>query len=267
LKYYHNDHLGSSVLVTDASGTCVHSAAYMPYGSDRPNVVSCGTFTPPYQFNFKEKEQDGTNFYDYGARVYNPPAGRWLSADTSTADGSNRYSYSRNSPLRYVDPTGHQSKPATEPSFDEWILNQVGRNGKPLAQADKDGHLVQIGDLRRWTTAQRKYWHDHFGHSSGPEGTSRKDVSLGPAIKFFNQQNGHIEIPKTISFPQLSLLVGAILERSKVEYKRGWGERAYRPLDEAPFSKLATILLGSTTVTSWIEAGGTVPRAWANKEG
>src|SRR5262249_47045623 len=110
LKYYHNDHLGSSVLVTDASGACVHSSAYMPYGSDRSGVVSCGTFTPPYQFNFKEKEQDGTSFYDYGARIYNPASGRWLSADTSTADGLNRYAYVQNNPLRYRDPTGHDGE-------------------------------------------------------------------------------------------------------------------------------------------------------------
>src|SRR5262249_18504289 len=67
------------------------------------------TFTPPYQFNFKEKEQDGTNFYDYGARLYNPAAGRWLSPDSVL--GEPRYAYVHNHPLAYVDPTG----PADEP--------------------------------------------------------------------------------------------------------------------------------------------------------
>src|SRR5262249_22204177 len=121
LKYYHNDHLGSSVLVTDASGACVHSAAYMPYGSDRSGVVSCGTFTPPYQFNFMEKEQDGTSFYDHGARIYNPATARWLSADSSTKDGLNRYAYVSNNPLRYRDPTGHAADDAVEAWFDRML--------------------------------------------------------------------------------------------------------------------------------------------------
>jgi len=106
LKFYHNDHLGSASLVTNASGNLITRQAYMPYGEDR-FVDPSGSFTPKYQFNFKEKESIG--FYDYGARLYNPSTGRWLSPDSSAADGLNRYVYVRNNPLRFTDPTGHQS--------------------------------------------------------------------------------------------------------------------------------------------------------------
>src|SRR5262249_39267756 len=99
-------------LVTDANGCVAHRAAYMPYGSDRgglsyPTGCESESFTPKYQFNFKEKEQDGTGFYDYGARIFNPATGRWLSPDTGTNDGQNRYEYVSNNPLKYTDPTGH----------------------------------------------------------------------------------------------------------------------------------------------------------------
>jgi RHS repeat-associated protein len=110
LKFYHDDHLGSASVVTDFVNNVVHVVSrqsYMPYGSDRfidPN----GTFTPKYQFNFKEKESTG--FYDYGARLYNSATGRWLSADTEAGDGLNRYAYVSNNPLRYADPTGHDSE-------------------------------------------------------------------------------------------------------------------------------------------------------------
>jgi RHS repeat-associated protein len=107
LKFYHGDHLGSSTLVLDASGAPVHRAAYMPFGADRP--VSSGSFTPKYQFSFKEKEQDGTGFYDFGARLLDPVSGRWLAPDTVVSDGPNRYAYVRNNPLRYTDPTGHET--------------------------------------------------------------------------------------------------------------------------------------------------------------
>jgi RHS repeat-associated protein len=108
LKFYHGDHLGSSVLVTNASGTPVHRQAHKPYGED---IVSVGSFTPKYQFTFKEREGDNSGLYDYGARMYDPMIGRWLSSDSSDADGLNRYAYVRNNPLRYIDPTGHQSVP------------------------------------------------------------------------------------------------------------------------------------------------------------
>lgn len=113
LKFYHDDHLGSSTLVTDQSGSVVHRQAYTPYGEDRIGSPS-GSFTVAaglrYQFNFKEREQDGTGYYDYGARMYDPGSGRWLSPDNLAEDGLNRYSYVRNNPVRHTDPTGNQSE-------------------------------------------------------------------------------------------------------------------------------------------------------------
>lgn len=52
------------------------------------------------------------------ARYYSPLLGRFLSADTlvqspSDPQALNRYAYTRNNPLRYVDPSGHCFEPAT----------------------------------------------------------------------------------------------------------------------------------------------------------
>jgi RHS repeat-associated protein len=114
LKFYHGDHLGSSTLVVELENTpsphtptVVHRQAYTPYGLDIVPAAP-GPFSPKYQFNFKERETDGTDdrtvFYDYGARMYNPATGRWLSPDSVTRDN---YEYASNSPERYTDPTGH----------------------------------------------------------------------------------------------------------------------------------------------------------------
>src|SRR5262249_34556632 len=100
LRFYHGDHLGSASLVTNQQGQMVRRQAYMPYGSDR-FIDPAGNFTPKYQFNFKEKE-DVTGFYDYGARLYNPGTGRWLSPDSYTTDGLNRYTYASNNPTQYI---------------------------------------------------------------------------------------------------------------------------------------------------------------------
>ncbi|HYC93793.1 MAG TPA: RHS repeat-associated core domain-containing protein [Thermoanaerobaculia bacterium] len=130
LRFYHRDHLGSSSLVTDQGGAPIHAASYMPWGGDRGVE---GPFRPKLRFNFKEK--DATGFYDYGARLYNPLSGRWLSPDTSLADGPNRYAYARNNPWTKIDPTGHESQDPRgpidqedyDPELEEWRQRQRER--------------------------------------------------------------------------------------------------------------------------------------------
>jgi RHS repeat-associated protein len=61
----------------------------------------------------------GTGFHDYGARMYWPQIGRFISADSfqgSIANPAslNRYSYVLNNPYRYVDPTGQAPHTAEE---------------------------------------------------------------------------------------------------------------------------------------------------------
>ncbi|MBD3389213.1 MAG: hypothetical protein GF416_08970 [Candidatus Altiarchaeales archaeon] len=51
-------------------------------------------------------------FYDYGARQYNPTLRRFMQPDSIIPDyynpqSLNRYSYTLNNPLKYIDPDGH----------------------------------------------------------------------------------------------------------------------------------------------------------------
>jgi RHS repeat-associated protein len=146
LKFYHGDHLGSSTLVTSAAGAVVHRQAYKPYGEDLVSPAP-GAFTPTYQFTFKEKEADGSGFYDFGARLYNPAIGRFLSADDSTDDGLNRYAYVRNNPLHYVDPTGHGSQnPSWWDAFLEWGSScQLGSVLGPCGPGSGMNKLITAG--------------------------------------------------------------------------------------------------------------------------
>lgn len=59
-----------------------------------------------------QREMAGLGIYHYGARFYSLKLGRFLSADTivpgyANPQNLNRFSYVRNNPLRYTDPTGH----------------------------------------------------------------------------------------------------------------------------------------------------------------
>src|SRR6188474_1487363 len=59
-----------------------------------------------------QREMAGLGIYHYGARFYSPKLGRFLSPDTivpgyANPQDLNRFSYVRNNPLKYTDPTGH----------------------------------------------------------------------------------------------------------------------------------------------------------------
>ncbi len=72
--FYHNDHLGSTKLVTDADKTIIVAAAYEPFGESSVKEGS-----EDYLFNGKEK--DTTGLYYYGARYYDPETGRFITKD------------------------------------------------------------------------------------------------------------------------------------------------------------------------------------------
>jgi len=61
---------------------------------------------------FTGQRDTGLGIYDFHARFYSPKLGRFLSADSIVPNpynpqDLNRFSYVRNNPLRYTDPSGH----------------------------------------------------------------------------------------------------------------------------------------------------------------
>ena len=108
LRFYHTDHLGSSNVITDSTGTLVELAEYTPYGSLSHREGSVNT---PQKFTGQRLDTD-TGLYFYNARYYDPQLGRFTQADTlvqAPADPQtlNRYSYVSNNPVRFVDPSGY----------------------------------------------------------------------------------------------------------------------------------------------------------------
>jgi RHS repeat-associated protein len=76
---------------------------YYPFGSVRSGHVSTDRgFTGQRREGFSR-----LGAYFYHARFYATGLGHFLSADTSAADGLDRYAYVRFNPLRYSDPSGH----------------------------------------------------------------------------------------------------------------------------------------------------------------
>ena len=110
IQYFSKDHLGSSTVVTDASGNIVEQADYRPFGENR---FYTGTASTPTPYKYTDQELDpSTGLYNYDARHYDPAIGRFISPDSLIPNAFdpqqlNPYAYCRNNPLIYVDPTGH----------------------------------------------------------------------------------------------------------------------------------------------------------------
>jgi RHS repeat-associated protein len=112
LQYLLTDHLGSTVAVTNASGTLTSQQRYLPFGAARtiPNSPILAT-----DFGYTGQrmlDEDMGGIMDYKARFYSPALGRFLQPDTIIPDQSNpqswnRFSYVVNNPIRYNDPSGH----------------------------------------------------------------------------------------------------------------------------------------------------------------
>jgi len=119
-QFYHPNHLGSASVITDAEGGIKQRIEYFPFGtyriSDPPVPQETYDFDddfPNVNYTFTDQEDDGElGFYNYGARLYDPVLGKSLSADSivqapEDPQTLNRYSYARNNPIIYTDPSGH----------------------------------------------------------------------------------------------------------------------------------------------------------------
>jgi RHS repeat-associated protein len=107
VQYHFSDHLRSSNLVADGTGTWTNREEYTPYGE-----TSFGSFARKrYRFTGKERDEESGLYY-HGARYYAPWLGRWASADPLSlaqprrADLRNSYAYVRGQVTKVGDPLG-----------------------------------------------------------------------------------------------------------------------------------------------------------------
>ena len=109
LNFLLGDHLGSTSLTTDASGNVVSEMRYTPWGEVRYNA---GTTPTDYTYTGQKSYAGSFGLAFYNARWYDSSIGRFAQADTIIppgVQGLDRYAYVNNSPMNYVDPTGHDA--------------------------------------------------------------------------------------------------------------------------------------------------------------
>ena len=160
LLYYHGNHLGSTHIVTNASGNQVEEIHYEPFGK---TFTDSGTFDVNHKYTSQEFDSE-TDLYYYRARYYDPELGRFIQADSTAVSlrnpqTFNRYSYVLNNPLRYTDPTGN---------FEcEGFLGCIGAGLSAIGDAIVSG-IQAVGN----------FFSDLFGFGGEGDGLGFSDESI-----------------------------------------------------------------------------------------
>jgi len=139
MYYIHTDHLGSYCAISTDSAKVVQRNIFDPWGNhyyfdlqggqdtlsvggDDPGTLLRAGHKFQYHFNLTRRGFTGHEHYpelkiiNMNARLYDPVIARFFSPDNYVVDNQhtqdfNRYSYARNNPLMYTDPTGNLYNP------------------------------------------------------------------------------------------------------------------------------------------------------------
>lgn len=165
-NYVHTDHLNGSSVITNASSTQIELTDYYAFGEQRVDLTTT---------SFKEKRKytghmhdDDTGLEYVKARYLNSAYNRFISQDgvfqaigdenkiielggkdlsvfLKDPQSLNSYSYARNNPYKYTDPTGNVIETAVDIAsviFDAHSLRQSIRDGNIKGAAGNSGMLV-----------------------------------------------------------------------------------------------------------------------------
>lgn len=132
--YLHKDHQGSTTTITDAAGNSVQQFVYDPWGKQTA-VFDTGLLanytTPATTKGYTGQEHiSHLDLIHMNGRIYDATIGRFMQADPfiqapSDTQSYNRYSYVKNNPMSYTDPSGYFFKKLFKAIADIPILNAV----------------------------------------------------------------------------------------------------------------------------------------------
>jgi len=151
LCYYHQDHLGSAFLLTDAKGQPVDETTYYAFGAERNRFRSQSSLFADYSYAQKEVDLE-SGIMCFGARYYCGSLSRFLSVDPSIEVTRTPYLYAANNPQRFVDPTGRASFDFQEIFFNKSEFQELGNGwrdteGDNSALAYAERAVVIVGGI------------------------------------------------------------------------------------------------------------------------
>ena len=143
-RYFHYDHLGSVVAVSDDGGNVIERRSFDAWGRPRATTGAPGTGELPNGLDeatdrgFTLSEHlEGLGLIHMNGRVYDPTIARFASPDPTVTHADdlqsfNRFAYVENRPLDSTDPTGFEPAPT-----------DAGSNGNPGPVTNYDGINLQ----------------------------------------------------------------------------------------------------------------------------
>jgi RHS repeat-associated protein len=114
VSFYHFDHRGSTMALTDSDGSVTDTYSYTSYGELLAHQGSSSQpFTYVGQYGVRWEPVGG--LYHMRARYYDPATARFLTRDpvwpvVDDPESLNPYQYANRNPLQFVDETGEQAR-------------------------------------------------------------------------------------------------------------------------------------------------------------
>jgi RHS repeat-associated protein len=206
ISYLTNDHLGSPRIKTNQNGVVTARHDYQPFGAEitsSQRISNLGYNSDDIRKKFTSYERDIETYLDFAqARMYNYSQGRFTAVDplreSAKADNPqswNRYSYTFNNPLNFVDPTGLIAMmddyyverdgniiiKETEDSFDRFFVQDKNSpTFTQVAQLERNkAGLVQFPDTGG---AFNRYGTIDAGGRSGGETVGQGDHFVQPVV-------------------------------------------------------------------------------------
>ena len=98
--FYHQDPVGSIIMITNNIGNILTQYKYTAFGTI---MEQTGSFNN--NLLFAGKEQDKNGLYSFPARYYSPGLGKFITTDP-IRETHHSYAYAKNNPLTKTDPSG-----------------------------------------------------------------------------------------------------------------------------------------------------------------
>ena len=157
-EYYLKDHLGNTRVTFGGSNIpgatdLVQVSNYYPFGmvmnQENFNAGGLNYQQNQYLYNGKELqtnefEGSGLDWYDYGARMYDPAIARFTTIDPLVEDYSNQspFLYAYNNPIRYTDFLGMGAEDEVDEKENNDKEKKKKEDEKPKhGDKDKDGNI------------------------------------------------------------------------------------------------------------------------------
>ena len=159
-----------------SDGTVEETNHYYPFGGLFASTASA----QPYKYNGKEFDsKNGLNWYDYGARMYDPVLGRFTTVDPMAEKyyGISPYTYCGNNPILFIDEFGLEFGPGDlfktkRDAAKDWGLYYNGAS--IIRRREMGSSIYEVkteGELKGYTYSEAAIGAEHSAKvSSSPHG-------------------------------------------------------------------------------------------------